>query len=189
MRRHLLRRRRDERGLTILELTIGSSLMLVLAVGALGVLQSTQSAVRYSSLQTQSLDEARTTLARLSHEVRDSAQIYPVEATCPMTTCLTVAVQDAGGSVLDVRYRYDSAAATLFRRVGVRSGGVFVPSGTDVPVATNLANGGGVAVFCRQAPCTVPSETAVQVVLVVNAEPAHPSRAVTLNSYMTPRNG
>lgn len=181
----------DERGLTALELTVGAALLAIVAAAALGMLAATQSRVRYTTATTESLDGARTTLARIEREVRDGAGIYE-DADCPVTTCLTVAVvPPGGGAVIDVRYRFDAAVKTLFRVVGARDPVTdgFLASGAQVPVVTNVANGSTTPVFCRQAPCTTPSETgAVQVTLVINADVARPAQGVTLTSYVTPRN-
>ncbi len=191
MRPFVRRSRADQRGLTILELTIGISLMLLLSATALSMLQTTQDRVRFTSKETESLDAARTTIARISREVRDAAKIYD-DADCPVATCLTVAVQPPGGGpVVDIRYRHDAAVTTLFRSIGARNPltGEYLMSGTEGPVVTNVTNPAGTAVFCRKVvPCTVPSEKAVKVVLIVNVEPSRPSQAVTLEAYVTPRN-
>lgn len=182
---------RDQRGLSVLELLIGVTLLSLMSAAAMGMLISTQNRVRYTTKTTESLDGARTTITRIEREIRDGAKIYD-DGDCPMTTCLTMAVIPPGGtSVQDVRYRFDSAAKTLYRAVGTRDPmtNTFVITGTEVPMVGSIQNGTVTPVFCRQSPCTTPSETgAVQVTLIVNADSAHPSKGVTLTSYVTPRN-
>lgn len=182
---------RDERGLSAFELLVGVSLLSLMSVAAMGMLISTQNAVRYTTKTTESLDEARTTIARVEREIRDGAKIYE-DADCPVTTCLTLAVIPPGSTtVVDVRYLYDAGTKVLYRTVGVRDPitNAFVASGQDVPVVSHVQNGGVTPVFCRRAPCTTPSETgAVQVTLVVNADAVNPAQGVTLTSYVTPRN-
>jgi len=191
MRRRLRRGSRDERGLTAFELLIGVTLLSIMSAAAMAMLVSTQNRVRYTTKTTESLDGARTTLTRVEREIRDGAKIYE-DADCPVTTCLTLAVIPPGGStVQDVRYRYDVAAKTLYRSIGTRDPmtNTFVIAGAEVPMVSYVQNGTATPVFCRQAPCTTPSETgAVQVTLIVNADTVNPAKGVTLTSYVTPRN-
>ncbi|HVL89859.1 MAG TPA: hypothetical protein VM841_06440 [Actinomycetota bacterium] len=187
----IVRTPRDERGLSVLELLVGVTLLSVMSAAAMAMLVSTQNRVRSTSKTTESLDGARTTLTRVEREIRDGAKIYE-DSDCPVTTCLTLAVIPPGGSTVeDVRYRYDLASKTVFRTVGARhpATNTFVPAGQEVPMVSHVQNGTTTPVFCRKAPCTTPSETgAVQVTLVVNADEAAPSQGVTLTSYVTPRN-
>lgn len=191
MRLRRILRRRDQRGLTALELLIGVSLLSLMSVAAMSMLNATQNRVRYTSKTTESLDGARTTITRIVREIRDGASIYE-DGDCPVTTCLTVsAVPAGGGPVIDIRYRYDIASKTVFRSQGARNpaNNTYAPSGPEVPVVTFVQNGAVTPVFCRKSPCTTPSETgAVQVTLIVNADSVNPARGVTLTSYVTPRN-
>lgn len=190
-RMRAIRLRRDERGLSALELLIGITLLSVMSAASMAMLISTQNRVRYTTKATESLDGARTTISRVEREIRDGARIYE-DADCPLTTCLTMAVIPPGSTTVeDVRYRYDEATKTVYRAVGTRDPmtNTFVQSGQEVPLATHVQNGTTTPVFCRKSPCTTPSETgAVQVTLIINADAASPAQGVTLTSYVTPRN-
>lgn len=185
------RRQAGEDGLSVLELLIGVTLLSVMSAAAMAMLVSTQNRVRYTTKTTESLDGARTTITRIEREVRDGAKIYD-DGDCPVTTCLTLAVVPPGATtVQDVRYRYDPTAKTVYRSTGVRDPmtNTYVVSGSEVPIASSVQNDTGTPVFCRQGPCTTPSETgAVQVTLVVNADDTGAAGGVTLSSYVTPRN-
>lgn len=185
-----LLRRRDQRGMTIIEVTLAAGLLSILSVAAMNLMTSTQNRVRFTSKETESLDAARTTLARITHEVRNAIDFYN-DADCPQSTCVTFATADPiSGAVFDVRYRYATAPNILYRSEGARNAitGGYQMTGSEAPAVNNVVNGTATAVFCRALPCTVPSEKALEVVLVINAEPSRPSQNVTLRTYATPRN-
>lgn len=177
-------RARDERGLTAFELVVGITIMFAITSGALVFMESAGRTIRVTSKETESLDQARVTLARMAGEIRRSVAVANASITCPMSSCLIVTVPDSQGGTIDVRYRYDQQDAALLRSAGDLLTGVW---GGETPVATALVNGSS-PVFCRNAACSTGNPGAVKVMLLVNAEPSKPAHAVRLESYITPRN-
>lgn len=174
----------DERGLSAVELVLAVSILLVVLASAVVFLTSAAKTVAVTTEQTQSIDEGRITLARLAGEVRRSAAVEAASGDCPLATCLILTVDGPGGAILDVRYRYDAGERTLSRSTRNL---VIDPWTTEETVVRNVVNGAQ-PVFCRGAPCTQPLETAVQIILDLNADPDEPRQVVRLESYVTPRN-
>jgi hypothetical protein len=158
---------RDERGFTLADL------------------MTTYRSVGYSSRQTGSLDQARTALAQLDHEVRVAAEIADATDECPSSTCLQMAVPQPGGTIIDVKYSFDSDAHTVYRRTGSAALGTW---SSPVPVAINVRNTSD-PVFCRApSSCTTPSEKSIAVTLDVNVDAAKTRETIRLATYATPRN-
>lgn len=179
----LFRRRRDERGFTAFELTVGVAVMLALTSGALVFLESASRTVRVSTSETASLDLARTALARIGREIRGALAIHTASTQCPLSTCLIVSVQQGAGST-EVRYRYDAQAAELVRAEGDILSGIW---GAEASIANSVRN--GVApVFTRNVGRTIGTAAAIQVVLDINVDPARPGQVIRLDSILTPRN-
>jgi hypothetical protein len=176
-------RSRDERGLTAFELTVGVGIMLALTAGALTFFDSANKSIRASSNQTQSLDEARVALARIGHEIRGALAIHAASTQCPLSTCLTLKVQQ-GAATTDVRYSYDPAAGALNRAQGDVLTGVW---GGETPVASGVRNG-TTPVFSRNVGSTIGTAAAIEVVLNVSVDPSQPRDVIRLDSILTPRN-
>ncbi len=179
-------RSRDQGGFTVAELGVTVAVMSVLLFSALSFLHSASRTVGVSATETENLDDARVTLARLENELRVAADVTQT-ASCPATeTCLVVTVPLAAGGLEDVRYRYDSGTKKLYRATGDAVADTW---GSEVAIVSNVVNGSE-AVFCRSTACTTPSEVgATLIVLKINADADHPERVMQLQSYVSPRNG
>lgn len=177
------RRRRDERGFTAFELTIGIAIMFVITSGALVFLESASRTIRVSSNETESLDHARIALARLGREIRGALSIHTATVTCPLSSCLILTVQEGAGTT-QVRYRYDTQAAEIVRAEGDILTNVW---GTEIPLASNVRNG-TTPVFTRNVGRTIGTSAAIQVVLDINVDPSKPEQVIRLDSILTPRN-
>lgn len=171
---------RDERGMTVVELTVGLGLLFVVVTAALGILISTQRTVSFTEQETESMDAVRISMERLVNEIRDAVEIELPSSLCPVSTCITLERPVPSGGTQGIRYTYDAASSTLFREAGDPLSGTWDP---PVAVARDIRNG-NLAVFCRGAPCTTPSEQAVRIELLVG----RPSQNVMLSSYVSPRN-
>lgn len=175
--------RRDERGFTSFELTIGIAIMFALTSGALVFLESASRTIRVSTSETESLDHARTALARMGHDIRGALTIHTASQACPLSSCLIVTVQDGAGTI-EVRYRYDTGSAEVLRAEGDIATGIWEG---EVPVATHVRNG-TIPVFSRNVGRTIGTEAAIKVVLDINVDPSRPLQVVRLDSTLTPRN-
>lgn len=174
----------DERGMSLAEILIAASLMMILLGASLGFLESASRAVGIAGREQRSLDDARTTLARLEHEVRAAASVADASVACPASTCLIVTIPAGGGLLEDIRYRYDEPSKTLYRATGNL---LLDDWGADAAAVTNLVNS-STPVFCRASNCTTPNERSIQIVLDINVYPSGPTQTIRLQSYATPRN-
>lgn len=183
MRRRRARLRSGEGGFTAAELVVGVAVLFLLTAGALGFLESASRTVRVTTKETESLDLARVTLARMAAEVRSALAVHTASISCPLSTCLIITVKE-GAATTEVRYRYDGATAALLRAEGDILTGIW---GSEAPVATSIRNG-QTPVFTRNVGNTIGTEAAIKVVLDVNVEPSRPSQVIRLDSTLTPRN-
>ena len=174
-----------EAGMTLVELLVATMLMLVLAGATLVFLESSSRTVGFSGKETQALDEARTALATMAHEIRMATVMAAATASCPADTCLVITAPAPVGGYQDIRYRYDATQRTLYRTTGSALLGTWAP---DAPQATDVVNS-TTPVFCRAtSACTKPNENSIQIVLDVNVTPTQPQHMIVLESYATPRN-
>jgi Tfp pilus assembly protein PilV len=79
--RPFLRRLRDEAGVTLLELLVAASLMLVVVSGALAVMLRTMRSENTSQQFSEEIQIAQSGLARMMRDVRQSTRIVQASAT------------------------------------------------------------------------------------------------------------
>lgn len=179
------RSRRAEAGLSTFELVMAVAILAVVSFSALDFLDSAAKTVGHSAREVQSLDDARTVLARMENELRASARVQQT-ASCPLTaTCLVITVPLTSGGIQGVRYRYDETAKVLYRATGDP---LLDQWDSEAAAVRSVVNGSS-PVFCRSSACTTPSDVgATLVVIQINVDPERPAEAIRLESYVTPRN-
>ena len=129
-------RRDDERGFTLVELTVAMTLMLLVAGALLGALESGTRAERVASTRIDDEQSVRVVLAQLTRDVRN-AQAVNNQVLLPGTTADEIDLEVDG---VHVRWWYDSTAHVLTRKAvddvtsavvdGVSIGGLTDPPGT-----------------------------------------------------------
>lgn len=182
----LARLAREERGFTLADLMVGALIMMILTAAALSILDATYRTVGHTSRETRSLDQARLALAQLDHEIHVAAAITDATTDCPSSSCLELTVPQPDGTIVDVRYTFDSDAATVNRTTGNAALGTWGPL---TPVATDVRNGASSPLFCRApSDCATENEKAIAIVLEVNPEPTKTTETIRLATYSTPRN-
>jgi Tfp pilus assembly protein PilW len=103
-----LRRRRDEAGLTVVELTVAATLTLAVSAVFLPLMATSTRTVRPMQVQSQSIDSLRNALAAIGREMRSAACVvepaaYPDEASAVPSNRLTFTT-DANNSTYTVTY-------------------------------------------------------------------------------------
>ena len=144
----MMRRLRDERGFTLVELLAGMALVVVVSAAALGTMSQFERTTRVNSLQNDSQQEARRALGEMARELRNLASPtnelpQAIErATATELVSLTVGDTKPAGSqnsrnTRRVRYCLNTAGGKLWRQVQAWTTATApaIPSDTACPAA------------------------------------------------------
>jgi type II secretory pathway pseudopilin PulG len=135
-------------GFTILEVTITSSIMIIVLTIILSAMSSlTNADVRAQNLATNQ-DDLRLAIGSVARDLRSANPFAPADSsgarTVPTGTSLRVALGDTGSAQTYVEWKYDSVSGQLTRSV------VASPTGaatSTVVVLRNVSNPGASGVF------------------------------------------
>jgi prepilin-type N-terminal cleavage/methylation domain-containing protein len=160
------RRSDDERGFTLIEMMIATSLLTLVIAVICSSLWTVQRNEQFSRGRTEALDSMRGSLDRMTKDLR---QAYSINGT-PDATTLDVNTYLNG---VPTRIYYDMTGSTLIRRVN---------GGPAIPVQKGLTSS---SIFSYTPDATSPD--VVSIVFVVKP-PNLPDTTLTLNAEVTFRN-
>ncbi|HET9771056.1 MAG TPA: hypothetical protein VFS16_09225 [Acidimicrobiia bacterium] len=98
-----LRRRRDEAGLTVVELTVAATLTLAVSAVFLPLMATSARTVRPMQIQSQSIDSLRNALAAIGREMRSAACVTEPAANAGAGDTLRFTT-DANNTTYEVTY-------------------------------------------------------------------------------------
>lgn len=166
LRRRARRRAGDERGFTLVELTIAMGLLLVVVGAMLNQLSSAQRSEHFASDRSFILDQTRQSMARMTLDIRQAASVDPT------STDTHLVLQTYVDGVL-TQVTYDITGAILTRTVQGHAA---------EKLQTNLAN---TSIFSYD-PDT--SNAQVVSILLQVTPPATPNATIQLTSEARLRN-
>jgi type II secretory pathway pseudopilin PulG len=112
--------RRDERGFTIIEVTIASAMMLTVLAMFLATLQSLTTNEDRSQLLVRNKQNVRFELDQLARDVRAANPVTPLSGLLPATAYnnqIEVVLGPTGGTQTVVRWTYDTVREQMVRQV------------------------------------------------------------------------
>ena len=132
--------RREERGLTLIELLIAASVGLVVVGGALMMLVGAVRSEPRTASQVAAIQQARTTVDRITRELRQGLEI-PTAMSGKLAIVTYVKAATCGGaaasSSIPCQVTYECAEGECTRAVAPPGGGT---SGPEVVVASGLSS-------------------------------------------------
>jgi type II secretory pathway component PulJ len=115
----MMRRRRCERGTTLLEVLLAASLFLLLGASMLGVLESTAKGASGDERKQQTLNQVRNALDTISSDLRSAIAIDGATALADMPWSITVQGLDRAGTPITLRVSRTSGALQWARTAPV----------------------------------------------------------------------
>ena len=193
---------RGQRGIGLIELLIGMTIMTVLTTMIVIAWMSLQGSYAYSVQSADARGTARDTMSRMRKEIRDamtqpSTGLGPIVAAENNHIQFMSAFNDTGGDVQPVDYWYratSSTSGTITRKRG---------SGAELVIAKNIVNvgsntplfkysyldaSGNVVVTTSVAPADVPKILTVEVHILADVNPGHSPTYMDLICTVQPRN-
>lgn len=168
--RRILRARRDQRGFTVLEVTITGALLSLALAGFLATLSSTQQVSGFTERRTRALDDLRTAAASFSREAREGDGASLVAGNLELSTFL-------GGATTPTTVQWAFADPLGGSNFDLQRTG---PSGTAAPRGLPPLLVGPTASHFKVIGKTV--------TLVLVTRPSDSSRSVRLETEVTLRN-
>ncbi len=156
-----------ESGFTVIEITVTMLLLAVVVTSLLTIFESVQRTSAFTQDRTQSLDDMRIAMARISKELRQASTIREGSSTTRLD--IDTFVNGAATRVV-----YEASGEELTRTVGVSS----------APVLGELAS---TNVFAYSSETTITDSTLVTVLLTVHPE-RRPDTTLALESKIRLRN-
>lgn len=151
--------RREERGLTLVELMIAAALGLVVIGGALTMFVSTIRSQPRDTSKVAAIQQARTTVDRITRELRQGLEIVPTPSSTQLGIVTYVKAATCGGAAastsIPCRVTYSCSGTTCTRVVAQPNGSA---PGPAVKVASGLA---GASVFSYEPSAADPSYVGV----------------------------
>jgi len=132
--------RREERGLTLVELMIAAALGLVVIGGALTMFVGTIRSQPRDTSKVAAIQQARTTVDRITRELRQGLEVVPTPSSSQLGIVTYVKVASCGGAPastsIPCRVTYTCSGTTCTRVVAQPNGSA---PGPAVQVASGLA--------------------------------------------------
>lgn len=151
-----------EAGVTIVELLIASSILLVVLLATFASFESVSKAQAYQANRTQTLDEMRGVLNRMTKDLRQATTVDDAVSTASTITFTTYI------NGVDTDVVYTAAGSTLTRKVGTASAFTVMSHLADTNLFSYVSAGSGVQwveMTLRVTPTGYPTTT-----LVLNSE-------------------
>jgi Tfp pilus assembly protein PilW len=171
--------RREERGLTLIELLIAASVGLVVVGGAMTMFIGAVRSEPRTTSKVVAIQQARTTVERITRELRQGLEI-PTATSTELAIVTYVKAATCGGATattsIPCRVTYECSAGQCTRVVAQPNGSA---PGPVVPVATDLASD---SVFSYLPSSTDPTFVGVSLAVSSDGEPITLSDGVALRN-------
>jgi Tfp pilus assembly protein PilW len=171
--------RREERGLTLIELLIAASVGLVVVGGALTMFVGAIRSEPRTASKVAAIQQARTTIERITRELRQGLET-PTATSSKLEIVTYVKVATCGGAAastsIPCRVIYECGAGKCTRKVAQPNG---TAPGPAVEVASDLAS---TSVFSYLPNATDPTYVGVSLSVISDGEPVVLSDGVALRN-------
>jgi type II secretory pathway pseudopilin PulG len=179
-RRGAIALRREEGGLTLIELLIATSLGLVVIGAALTMFVSTIRSQPRDTSKVAAMQEARTTVDRITRELRQGLEVVPTPSASQLAIVTYVKAATCGGTAastsIPCRVTYTCSGTTCTRVVAQPNGSA---PGPAVRVASGLAS---TSVFSYLPSAADPGYVGVSLSVSGSGQPFTLSDGVTLRN-------
>ena len=172
--------RREERGLTLIELMIAAALGLVVIGGALTMFVGTIRSQPRDTSKVAAIQQARSTVDRITRELRQGLEIVPTPSSTQLGIVTYVKAATCGGAAastsIPCRVTYTCSGTTCTRVVAQPNGSA---PGPAVQVASGLASP---KVFNYEPSAIAPSYVGVSLSISTNGQPTTLTDGVALRN-------
>ncbi len=127
-----------ETGVTIVELLIASTIFMIVILAAFGALESVSKASAFQANRTQTLDDMRSTLNRMTRDLRQATAVDQAASTASTVTFSTY----INGTVTPIVYT--ASGTTLTRKVGAAAPFIVLKQLTNTNVFNYVSAGSGI---------------------------------------------